>query len=139
MALPYIRDNKTVIYDCDGLKGSASFNGYFYVEDEEPSKEYLNKEIWDRPMRYSQWLPKKAILTVITKELEREVVNLEYGYTDEYYKTLYETTYMIEIYKRDLHESTNEYGELEDEGVAVCFFPTNRQTIYFRILETINK
>ena len=35
------------------------------------------------------------------------------------------------VYKKVIHESTDEYSE---EG-TICFFPTNKQTLYFKILE----
>ena len=48
--------------------------------------------------------------------------------------------YKIEIFKRELYKSTDRYSTIEDDGepMRVCFFPTNEQKIYFRILEEID-
>jgi hypothetical protein len=63
----------------------------------------------------------------------------EKGISTSYYNIIEEYMYLIEIYKRVIHESTDKYTEIEEDGMPmkVCFFPTNKQTIYFRILETL--
>jgi hypothetical protein len=47
---------------------------------------------------------------------------------------------VVEIYKKEMYESTNEKSYIE-EGVEleVCFFPTNRMKIWFRVLEVIEE
>ena len=97
-------------------EGSIHFNGYYYVEDHAPP--YPEVEPWERPTRYNIWLPRVVIMSV---------------YKDDYKE------YTIEIYKRIIHESTDKISEIEEDGepMRVCFFPTNRQTIYFRILSLL--
>ena len=96
-------------------EGSIHFNGY-YVEDHAPP--YPEVESWERHTRYNIWLPRVVIMSV---------------YKDDYKE------YTIEIYKRIIHESTDKISEIEEDGepMRVCFFPTNRQTIYFRILSLL--
>jgi len=96
-------------------EGSIHFNGYYYVEDHAPPyPEDLKLEPWERPTRYNKWLPRVVTMSV---------------YEDNTYNE-----YQIEIYKRIIHESTDKISEIEEDGepIRVCFFPTNRQTIYFR-------
>ena len=48
--------------------------------------------------------------------------------------------YTVEIYKKVIHENTDIISEIDDadgEKANICFFPTNRQTIYFRVLEVL--
>jgi adenylosuccinate synthase len=49
-----------------------------------------------------------------------------------------EAIYIVEVYKRIIHESTNKYGEMEDEDgttMKVCLTSSDRQTLFFRVLE----
>ena len=48
--------------------------------------------------------------------------------------------YIIEIFKKVIHEITDVYSPVEDQDgtlMDVCFFPTRKQTIYFRVLEAL--
>ena len=126
--VPYVSNDEPIEYVCDGKEGHITFDGYFYVEDHAPPyPEDEGLEIYERT-RTTEWLPKTVIMYV--RMLEDE-------------KVLEEHTYLVEIYKRVKHECTNKYGELEDdldgEGapMRVCFFPTDRQTMYFRVVETM--
>lgn len=42
--------------------------------------------------------------------------------------------YVVEILRRDKLECTDVISEVEEEG-GVCFFPTDRQRLHFRVLE----
>jgi hypothetical protein len=56
----------------------------------------------------------------------------------EAYKELECLQYIVEVYKKVIHENTDVISDIDDgdgENMKVCFFPTNRQTIYFRVLE----
>ena len=114
--VPYIRNLDPIEFKCDGTEGSLSFNGHYYVEDHGPP--YPDDTKYRYPGRYSNWLPQKLKL------------NIKDG-TDE-------QIYSVEIYKRVIHESTNIYGEMED-GMKVCLTPSERQTVFFRVLEKIKK
>ena len=95
-------------------EGSIHFNGYYYVEDHAPPyPEDVTLEPCETT-RYNIWLPRVVTMSV--------------------YKDNTCNEYQIEIYKRIIHESTDKISEIEEDGepIRVCFFPTNRQTIYFR-------
>ncbi len=112
--VPYVRDRDSIVYECDGKEGTLAFNGYFYVE--------AGPEDSNKPRRYPECLPKKVFMS------------LSCDHTYEQYK--------IEIYKMELYESTNEISEIDgddgEEPMRVCFFPTNKMKIWFRILEDMN-
>ncbi len=46
---------------------------------------------------------------------------------------------LIEISRRELITNTSRYSEHEEDGheMKICFFPTHRQRIWFRIIEHI--
>jgi hypothetical protein len=139
---PYIRDEETVEYICDGNEGTICFDGYYYVEDHAPPyPEDDEMKPWERPTRYAEYLPQTLHLYVTRRETEpwKKEVNEEGTCTTYHYNTLEEHMYLIEIYKRVIHECTDKFSEIEEDGMPmkVCFFPTNKQTIYFRILETL--
>ena len=142
--VPYIADEESVVYTCEscvvGAEGTLTFDGYFYVNDAaelSPEEEQLPE--WERPTRYGRHLPMQLRMVMQKREKEpykREID--ERGWTVYYYNTLEVHDCIIEVYKRVTHESTNRVSEIEDddgEPMSVCFFPTNRQTLYFRIVE----
>ena len=128
---PYISGQEPIEYVCDGNEGHIHFDGYYYVEDEP-------LEQWDRPRRHQEWLPQKLIMCMQLCEKEPYKVEVVNNATRSYYKELDKLQCVVEIYKRIIHEKTDVLSEIEDsngETMNVCFFPTNRQTIYFRVLE----
>ena len=138
---PYIRNEDSVEYTCDGKEGSLCFDGYYYVEDHAPpypEDDAMNP--WDRPNRYTDYLPQTVNLYMKRRETEpyKEEVD-ERGWKTYHYNIIEEHMYVVEIYKRIIHESTNKYSQVEDddEMMNVCFFPTNKQTLYFRVLQTL--
>ena len=140
----YICGQEPIEYQCDGKEGFIHFDGYYYVEDHAPPyPEDENMKPWERPNRRSHWLPKKLHLIVTKREKEPEVKeNSETNTTTYHYKVIDQNFYFIEIYKREIHECTDRISkdvDLDGDGelVDVCFFPTNRQTVYFRVLETL--
>jgi hypothetical protein len=131
---PYICNQEPIEYLCDGKEGYIHFNGYYYVENHTPP--YLEGEVFE-PRRYDVWLPQK--LKMFTQLREKEPYNEEVvdNVTTSYYKELESLEYIIEIYKKVIHENTDIVSEFDDDDGAntrVCFFPTNRQTIYFRVI-----
>ena len=134
--VPYIREEKSVEYICDGKEGSICFDGYFYVEDHAPPyPEDGGKEPWECERR-RVWLPKKLKMYVSRKETEPYK---QEGNTS-YFNIVEEHVYIIEVYTRVIHECTDKYSEIEEDNgeiMNVCFFPTNKQTLYFRVLETL--
>ena len=133
--IPYICGQEPIEYFCDGKEGYIHFDGYYYVENHAPP--YLEDEAY-RPRRYEVCLPQK--LKMITQLREKEPYKEEVvdNVTTSYYKELECLQYIIEVYKKVIHENTDVVSEIDDgcgENARACFFPTNRQTIYFRVLE----
>ena len=138
---PYIVDEESVEYICDGKEGSLYFNGYYYVEDHAPPyPEDDTLKPWERETRHSEWLPKTLQLYIQKREKEPYKQEKTVSSTTSYYNTIEEHAYIIEIYKRVIHTSTDKYSTEDGDGspMNICFFPTNKQTIYFRILETLD-
>ena len=143
LRVPYIRSSEPIVYKCDGKEGSICFDGYYYVEDTPPPYPEdldIKLRIWERPKRWPEHLPKTLYMHM--RHREKEPYKEEYDSIDKctrvVYKILEEHKYIIEVYKRIIHECTDEYSEVTEEDgsiMNVCFFPTNRQTIYFRVLE----
>lgn len=139
--MPYIRETP-IDYKCDGIEGQVTFNGYYYVEDHEPPfPEDEALPVWMR-QRHSAWLPQKVKMYAKLRETEPYLVerNEAEMWTRYHYKTLEENAYVVEIYKRVKHECTNTYSdEIDPDGeeMKICFFSTDKQTIYFRVLEKL--
>jgi hypothetical protein len=133
---PYICNQEPIEYFCDGKEGYIHFDGHYYVENHEPP--YLEDEGLGR-RRYDVWLPQK--LTMFVQLFEKEPYKAEVVdnmTTRIYYKELECLQYIVEVYKKVNHENTDVISDIEEgngEKMKVCFFPTNRQTIYFRVLE----
>jgi len=142
--LPYIISETEIDYQIQDKTGSITFDGYYYVEDHAPPyPEDGHLEIYERN-RHSDWLPKTVQLYVRLRETEPYINTTDAnGITHTAHKTLEEDLYVIEIYKRITHESTDRVStvsakpytgsDTEDE-MNVCFFPTNKMTLYFRVL-----
>jgi len=140
--IPYVRDGDTVVYDCDGKEGSIEFDGYYYVENSGPpypEDSDPSLKPWEKPERYSEWLPKKYIMSMTYKEKEpyKVVTNETRTCSYLYYNELQKDCYTIEIYKKEVYESTDQISQIEDgeEMLDVCFFPTNKMKIWFRVLD----
>jgi hypothetical protein len=137
--IPYICGQEPIEYFCDGKEGYIHFDGYYYVENHAPP--YLEDDaldILDRPTRYDVWLPQKLIMFTQLFEKEPYKVEVNDNVTQSYYTALENVRYVVEIYKKVIHENTDVISEIEDDDrkpMRVCFFPTNRQTIYFRVIE----
>lgn len=136
---PYISGQEPIDYFCDGKEGYIHFNGYYYVENHAPPyPEDEALEQWDRPRRHQEWLPQKLIMCMQLCEKEPYKVEVVINATRSHYKELETLQCVVEIYKKVIHEKTDVLSEIDDsdgETMNICFFPTNRQTIYFRVLE----
>lgn len=135
--VPYINSNESFEYVCDGKEGFIFFDGYYYIEDHAPPyPEDAGKERWECD-RQSEWLPKQLKMHVVRSETEP--YKKEDGVS--YFNVLEDNTYIVEVYKRVIHKNTDKYSNVaedDEEEMNVCFFPTNRQTIYFRVLDIID-
>ena len=101
-------------YECDGSGGKFDFDGYYYLND------------CDLPKHH----------------------NLFYRKTDEAGTVIVDQLYIVEVYRREEIADTSVYtptrrqiearGEVttdeDDEYGGICFFPTKRQVIYFRVI-----
>ena len=136
---PYICGQEPIEYLCDGKEGYIHFNGYYYVENHAPP--YLEDEALERrnrPRRYDEWLPQKLKMFTQLREKDPFKVEVVDNVTKSYYQELETLQYIIEVYQKVIHKNTDVVSEIDDDDGAnamVCFFPTNRQTIYFRVLE----
>jgi hypothetical protein len=138
--------SKIYAFECDGEKGTLEFDGYYYVNNGDNDA--------DTEKRFSESLPKKETITVrIRLPIEPRVwrseepsflkdANGTYPLMScentEIRADLY--TYKILVERREKIYNTNEYSTIDDDcggEMDVCFFPTDRQKIYFRVLETL--
>jgi hypothetical protein len=134
---PYISDQEPIEYFCDGKEGYIHFDGYYYVENHAPP--YLEDEALG-PRRYNSWLPQKLVMFSLVFEKEPYEVEVVDNVTKSYYKEIESLKYIVEIYKKEINEITDVISEIDEgngEKLNVCFFPTNRQMIYFRVLEIL--
>ena len=68
---PHIMGQTPTAYECDGKEGFITFNGSYYVENHPPP--YPEDEalpVYERPRRYTEYLPKTHFLTVNIRETE---------------------------------------------------------------------
>jgi len=131
---PYICRQEPIEYFCDGKDGYIHFDGYYYVENHAPP--YLERG--DRPERYDTWLPQTLVMFAQLHEKDPYKTEVVDNTSIYYYKEIENFQYIIEIYKKDIHENTDVISEIDDgdgENAKICFFPTNRQTIYFRVIK----
>lgn len=131
---PYICRQEPIEYFCDGKDGYIHFDGYYYVENHAPP--YLERG--DRPERYDTWLPQTLVMFAQLHEKDPYKTEVVDNTSIYYYKEIESIQYIIEIYKKDIHENTDVISEIDDgdgENAKICFFPTNRQTIYFRVIK----
>jgi hypothetical protein len=114
---PYIM--RLIDYQLEGQEGSITFDGYYYVLNEEfPVRTFYN--------------------TTLREAEPYEVGKTAEGGTYENYKNIEDDYYEIEIYDRQKVVDTSRISEVEDEDgslMRVCFFPTHEQKIQFRVIK----
>jgi hypothetical protein len=139
-AHPYVQE--AFEFECDGLDGFLEFNGYYYVDDgvEEP--------------RFGRCLPKEETI-IVTRRLDvppriwrayepsflkdangvNPLVEMEIS---EY--RIDQCGYRIVVSRREKIYNTDVLSRIEDNGgeeMDVCFFPTDKQRIHFRVVEIL--
>ena len=146
--VPYIEE--LFSFSCDDKEGFIEFNGYYYVADEDdtyadqyqkkiPTIEHMNVLVlsddpptiinvpMNLPKPNDQSSPRSSILAdmAATGTCQHTI-----------YKQLSNDHYIIQIYKRDKIQDTSVFSTIDDgdEELNVCFFPTHRQRLYFRVL-----
>lgn len=124
---PYIQE--LIKYVNDGTEGCIHFNGYYYVYDgteDEFTKRYQNVE--------ENCLPQRLLMDVIVQESEPY-----HKYKcSSWYRPVSHDQYEVEFYKREKIKCTDSISEIEDEDgepMKVCFFPTDEQLLYFRVIK----
>jgi hypothetical protein len=138
---PYIRE--LVSYTCDGSEGIIEFDGYYRLNDGTdemhasckslPAREIFFAQLHSDTPRYvtrtrQPWQPLELDPAHSSKE---EITYLTYDLLEQ-------DVYIVEVYKREIIECTDQISTIEDEDgepMRVCFTPTDRQRIYFRVLE----
>lgn len=116
--VPYIRE--CINFVNDGLNGSITFDGYYYEDDSN--------------------LPQQMLMFYSKYEAEPYDQKDLSGVLHSYYNKLEELVCDIEITGRKIIENTDQYSNEIDDGseMRICFFPTNKQTLHFKILKTYN-
>ena len=109
---PSLADDEPMVYECDGKEGMITFDGSLDIAD---------------TLHHSSNYPASHPLLPLQCEMhvtERNTVVNTYN------------RYIIEIYKRILHEDTTRLNPIEDgdDIMYVSFSSSNRQTIYFRVI-----
>jgi hypothetical protein len=105
-------------YENNGTEGVLEFDGYYYVND---SEEAAAKARSEYEYVYAHTLPQEAQM-IICKDC------------------MLTHAYEIQIYKREKIENTDKFSivdEPDGSEMSVCFFPTDRQRIYFKVLDTM--
>ena len=124
---PYIQE--LIEYENDGVEGCIHFDGYYYVYDgseDEFIKRYQNVE--------ENCLPQRMLMDVIVQEKEpyHRYKNSSWA------RTVSHDQYEVEFYQRTKIKCTDQISEIEDEDgepMNVCFFPTDEQRLYFRVIK----
>ena len=140
---PYI--GELIGYECNGVEGWLEFDGYYYVNDDndEESKRF-ERTLPTTEMMYVKKIG--DIPPVVTYTMEPSFLNAADGtrplvrVKNTQYDVLEDNFYNVEFYKREKIVCTNSYSTInEPDGseMNVCFFPTDRQKLYFRVVETI--
>lgn len=146
--VPYIEE--LFSFSCDDKEGIIEFDGYYYVVDEDdtyadqyqkklPTIEHMNVLVlsddaptiidvqMNLPKPNDPSSPRSSILAdmAATATCQHTI-----------YKQLSNDHYIIQIYKREKIQDTSVYSTIDDgdEELNVCFFPTHRQRLYFRVL-----
>jgi hypothetical protein len=142
---PFIRE--LFSYRNDGSEGMIEFDGYYRINDGTnemyksckslPSREIFFEQLYSDTPKYvtrPQW--KYQVLENFVVEPVDSNPPQEITYAT--YDLLEQNVYLVEIYRREIVECTDQISTIEDEDgepMRVCFSPTDRQRIYFRVLE----
>lgn len=124
------------VYDfaCDGERGEVEFDGYYTAHDVsecEPPEYSMPKESYLLVKKYREggpriWMEPSDVSGYVTRHTE--------FCRDSY-------IYRVLIERRVKLQNTNSWSEdVDDDGrvYTVCYFPTDRQRLWFRVLETIS-
>jgi hypothetical protein len=125
------QDSRITFYICKlydysntGENGLIEFNGYIYYD--------IGNET-----NYNRSLSKS--LLCMTEYSTEGVVNSDAPEITTY-SCIQHHMYEVEFYRREIIKNTNAYSTIEeDDGTEmnVCFFPTNYQRVYFKVLREI--
>jgi hypothetical protein len=124
---PHIKE--LIKYVNDGSEGYLHFDGYYYVYD--GSEDEYTKS---RSEYAENLLPKRLLMDVIVQETEPYHVFCG----GSWFRTVSHEQYEVEFYRREKLNCTDVISEIEDddgEPMHVCFFPTDEQKLYFRVIK----
>lgn len=118
----YIR--KLFDYVNDGENGHIEFNGYIYYDIGDETK-------------YNRQLT-KGLLHMTEYSSEGKEDPTKPGVTS--YSFIQRHIYEVEFIQREIISETDRYSTIadeEDKPMRVCFFPTDHQRVYFKVLREI--
>jgi len=102
--------------DLSQNEGFLEYNGYYYVENSD--------------------LPQRHTMNLYKIETEPVWVNMDGDTIRTKYNFAFDYVIDVEIYRREQYEDTSQPClETESEEGSICFFPTHRERIWFRILD----
>lgn len=137
---PYIQELIEYNYNEDTKEGQFKFNGYYYVDDatELPKVTFLHMTLnEDEPYKVEEVDESNSPFALRMKEC-----GVTCGMCTRYYfNELENRLFQIEIYKREKIKNTDVISTIDDDDggeMDVCFFPTDIQIIYFRVLKEFN-
>jgi hypothetical protein len=128
------------------------FNGYYYV-NRIPREEITLEMELNGLTKYSISLPQKVLMFfeeneetpyLVEEKFDTRVFDgkeVQVPYTLEKYKEIENYVQEIEVYRVEDIEDTSVYSNVEDddgEEMNVCFFPTMKMKLYFRVLHHMN-
>lgn len=137
---PYIQELIDYKYNDVTKEGQIKFNGYYYVDDERelPKVTFMHMILnEEEPYKVEDVTDTDSSFSLRMKELGIVCGTC----TKYYYNELENRLFKIEFYKREKIENTDVISRIDDdEGgeMDVCFFPTDIQILYFRVLEEFN-
>lgn len=148
--IPYVRE--LIEYTNDKKEGMIYFNGYYNV-NRIPREEITREMQMNGMIKYDISLPQKLLMVyeeyeetpyLVNEEFETHIIDgkeVQVPHTTEKYKTIDIYLQEIEVYRAEDIEDTSVYSTIEDddgEEMNVCFFPTMKMKLYFRVLRNLN-
>lgn len=127
----------------DNSESNSEYNYHpnVYINEGDVYSHYISKdssegfiEFDGRSHIFTESIPSKYILNIS----EREETPYKIVNNTQYFRCLYEYSVLIEVKRKEVIEDTSTTSEIEDDDgtmMNVCFMPTERQKIWFSVLE----
>ena len=111
MRAPFVK--QVLSYDLS--EGVLEYDGYFNTEE--------------------NLLPLECTLNLY--QLEETPYKVE-GFRS-FFKYVFQELCLIEIVKHEIFEDTSVFSEADEDGMKICYMPTNREKIWFRVLHNMRE